>query len=225
MNVLKDHRSRSRQHCVCTTTTAICILYPIMYSTPEFTHINRNTALCLACSASLPPRNNDIYITSCCRKPICPTCIENNSRLTRYNPCLACLEGVDVSRSKSRSLPFEVRNLDGAMRDEDTFVLGDDDDASFEEETEETVVSSTSLSCSSKDIELLKSVNVQEKEEITHPATPLKYYLARNDTLRGIALRLGVEGRELCRLNNLPPSTLSTTPHLLHTRTFIVIPR
>ncbi len=32
------------------------------------------------------------------------------------------------------------------------------------------------------------------------------------------------QGRTLCRLNNLPISTLSTTPHLLHTRTFLVLP-
>lgn len=186
---------RTSHDCVCTTTIAICILYPIMYSTPEFTLVNRNTALCLACSASLPPKNNDIHITKCCRRPICPTCIGNNSRLTRYNPCLACLEGVDVvsSRSQSCSLLLEVRNVDGAVRDAETFVVGDDDDAS-DEETEEIVVSSPSdPPYSSEDVELLKSVNVQEKEEITHPATLLKYYVARNDTLRGIALRLGVE--------------------------------
>ena len=32
------------------------------------------------------------------------------------------------------------------------------------------------------------------------------------------------QGRELCRLNKLPPSTLSTTPHLLHTRASITLP-
>lgn len=32
------------------------------------------------------------------------------------------------------------------------------------------------------------------------------------------------KGRELCRLNNLPPTTLSTTPHLLHTRSFLDFP-
>ena len=30
--------------------------------------------------------------------------------------------------------------------------------------------------------------------------------------------------RELCRLNNLPPSTMTTTPHLLHTRSSIILP-
>ena len=29
---------------------------------------------------------------------------------------------------------------------------------------------------------------------------------------------------ELCRLNNLPTTTLSTTPHILHTRTTILLP-
>ncbi|PBK92767.1 hypothetical protein ARMGADRAFT_908399, partial [Armillaria gallica] len=51
-----------------------------------------------------------------------------------------------------------------------------------------------------------------------------KYYIKRTDTLQGIALRFGVDGRELCRLNNLPPSTLSITPHILHTREFLLLP-
>lgn len=33
-----------------------------------------------------------------------------------------------------------------------------------------------------------------------------------------------LQGRDLCRLNNLPPSTLTTTPHLLHTRAFLTLP-
>lgn len=33
-----------------------------------------------------------------------------------------------------------------------------------------------------------------------------------------------LQGRELCRINNLPPSALSTTPHILHTRAFITLP-
>jgi hypothetical protein len=32
------------------------------------------------------------------------------------------------------------------------------------------------------------------------------------------------QGRTLCKLNGLSPSTLRTTPHLLHTRTFLVLP-
>lgn len=32
------------------------------------------------------------------------------------------------------------------------------------------------------------------------------------------------QATELCRLNNLPTTTLSTTPHILHTRTTILLP-
>ncbi|KAJ7659954.1 hypothetical protein B0H17DRAFT_954497 [Mycena rosella] len=57
---------------------------------------------------------------------------------------------------------------------------------------------------------------------------PSKYYIKRNDTLQGIALRFGLDAStllpHLCRLNGLPPSTLSTTPHLLHTRGFLTLP-
>lgn len=52
----------------------------------------------------------------------------------------------------------------------------------------------------------------------------LKYYIKHGDTLQGISLKLAVDGRELCKLNNLPPSTLSTTPHILHTRAFLILP-
>ena len=99
--------SRGRQHFACTTTIAICILYPNMYSTPQFTLANRSTALCLACSASLPPKNNDIHITNCCGRPICPTCIGNNSRLIAARPgrvpnrCRACRAGLTTHREQA----------------------------------------------------------------------------------------------------------------------------
>ena len=32
------------------------------------------------------------------------------------------------------------------------------------------------------------------------------------------------QGRALCKLNDLPPSTLNTTPYLLHTRSFLILP-
>ncbi|KAF8907318.1 hypothetical protein CPB84DRAFT_1768912 [Gymnopilus junonius] len=107
-----------------------------------------NTTLCLACSSSLPPskstlssffsKDNSIYITKCCQRPICPSCIASNPRLARYDPCLACLGGVGVVASGSGSqLPSSGKgmvlmspglNLDGSVRDEATFILGDDED-------------------------------------------------------------------------------------------------
>lgn len=83
-----------------------------------------------------------------------------------------------------------------------------------------------------------------EPERSPEPDIPLVYRLRRGDTLMGIALRFRLDVRmfffhasrlsihynrsndqamELCRLNNLPTTTLSTTPHILHTRTTIIL--
>ena len=111
------------------------------------------TALCLACSASLPPRRtqtpsgssgrgleDDIFFTPCCGRPICPSCLSSNPRLRRYNPCLHCLGGVGVVGSSARLSPQRPpvyrdasaspppQNIDGGVHDEDVFVLGDEDD-------------------------------------------------------------------------------------------------
>ncbi|KAF8975310.1 hypothetical protein BDQ17DRAFT_1268068 [Cyathus striatus] len=84
-------------------------------------------ALCLTCSSSLPPlklassSKNVIFTTNCCQRPICPSCLCSNPRLRRYDPCLACLAGVDVvSRNVVK------RNADGGVRDEDMFSIGDE---------------------------------------------------------------------------------------------------
>lgn len=109
-----------------------------------------STTLCLACSASLPPRrahssasassepDNDIFFTPCCNRPICPSCLASNPRLRRYNPCLHCLGGVGVVRSRTnlnllRSHldahdPAPPQNIDGGVHDADVYVLGDEDE-------------------------------------------------------------------------------------------------
>ncbi len=51
-----------------------------------------------------------------------------------------------------------------------------------------------------------------------------QYWLRNIDTLAAIAIRFGVSTHELCLLNALPRAVLSTSPHLLHTRAFILIP-
>ncbi|KAF7374988.1 LysM domain-containing protein [Mycena sanguinolenta] len=157
------------------------------------------TSLCLACSSSLPPKSEKTFTTECCSQPICAACVAANPRLARYNPCLACLGGVAVVRSKSGS----TSNVDGAVRDEDNFAIGDDED----DEQEEVVPESEPA-----------------QETATSQGPPSEYYIKRSDTLQGIAMRFKVDGRTLCLLNNLPPSTLTTTPHLLHTRTSLLLP-
>ncbi len=51
-----------------------------------------------------------------------------------------------------------------------------------------------------------------------------QYWLRKTDTLQSISIRFAVSTNELCLLNSLPRAVLSTSPHLLHTRSFILIP-
>ncbi|KAH9987333.1 hypothetical protein BJV74DRAFT_755503, partial [Russula compacta] len=94
--------------------------------------------LCLACSSSLPPRlwnnstrrpSSELFLTRCCGRPICPSCLASNPRLARYDPCLACLSGIGALGSeKVRGQHQVAPNVDGAVRDEDVFVVGEEDE-------------------------------------------------------------------------------------------------
>ncbi|VDB84760.1 unnamed protein product [Peniophora sp. CBMAI 1063] len=216
--------------------------------------MNPNTTLCLACSSSLPPRlltqtavgkhSSELFLTKCCARPICPTCLARNPRLARYDPCLACLGGVRAVGS-GQSSTDAPRNIDAAIRDEDVYAIGDDDD----EEDADPGETSAGSSGGSDGLPAPATPPPAYATELpiqglTNPATPTsstpsqddgtnekmeedvprRYYIRKGDTLLGIALRHGVDGRALCKLNNLPPSTLNTTPHILHTRTFILLP-
>ncbi|KAG2347956.1 hypothetical protein BDR05DRAFT_875990 [Suillus weaverae] len=199
-----------------------------------------STALCLTCSSCLPPKSDaDLFMTECCARPICPTCITSNPRLRSYNPCLSCLGGVGVV-SSSFARNIRTANND-TIRDEDIFILGDDEDDEDDAHELASVSlisepassayplafsSSSSLTSGSTLVKQTSDASAGHAEVVVtdEQCIPSRYYINSRDTLQGIALRYGANGRELCRLNNLPPSTLSTTPHLLHTRTFIILP-
>ncbi|KAI6042976.1 hypothetical protein EDC04DRAFT_869651 [Pisolithus marmoratus] len=197
--------------------------------------------LCLACSSSLPPRTQNAFLTPCCARPICPACLSSNPRLGRYNPCLSCLGGTDVVSASSHGLATSEKNrinVDGALLDNDMFVLGGDDDEDHKVEhklSDDTGTSNFEASPSHvTPHEPVLASNPQSRTEshgvpseqtsFRYEAVPSLYYLERGDTLQGIALRFHLNGHELCRLNNLPMSTLTTTPHLLHIRTSIRLP-
>ncbi|KAJ7104252.1 hypothetical protein B0H15DRAFT_960193 [Mycena belliarum] len=199
--------------------------------------LTADTLLCLACSSSLPPKSpQPLFTTRCCSRPICPACITANPRLARYDPCLACLGGVGVVGSRKANVALQVlaattRNVDGAVRDEDTYVVGDDEEE-LEDGDETELTSQESVHATRAEPAHVVpggSVHMAAAEPLSPPAEttpglPPKYYIKRGDTLHGISLRFGLDSRELCRLNNLPPSTISTTPHLLHTRGFLTLP-
>jgi hypothetical protein len=197
--------------------------------------------LCLACSSSLPPRlwkqvqqgaqrngsggstssasgsSEQLFLTRCCGRPICPSCLTSNPRLARYNPCLACLGGVGaVDSGKGRGSlvgrePYHVAasNVDGAVRDEDVFVVGDEDDDDEVREVrggEAVEVLSATAPSNDRPSEVapgpLKS-DVDYADDIQKPdAEPPdssqqtdqgRYYIRPDDTLFGISLRLGVD--------------------------------
>ncbi|KAI9061009.1 hypothetical protein FKP32DRAFT_1631530, partial [Trametes sanguinea] len=98
-----------------------------------------SVALCLACSASLPSqrKHEKIFFTPCCSRPICPTCVASNPRLTRYNPCLRCLAGVNaVSTNQTKPTSDHSSsarpNVDASLRDEDIFVVEDSESSDDE---------------------------------------------------------------------------------------------
>jgi len=163
------------------------------------TTVDLNTTLCLACSSSLPPQRalwDQLFFTECCARPICPTCLKSNPRLSRYNPCLACLGGIGLVASSSTNAGRHVgrTNIDGSVQDEDTFVLGEDSD-------DETARSPPPVYES--EIDPWKGTESVPRQPVDlhrareqPPTGPRKYYLERTDTLQGLALRFKVD---VCR--------------------------
>ena len=104
-------------------------------------------------------------------------------------------------------------NVDGAVRDEDTFILGDDED---EDEGEDTNKISDRHGSSSPPPPYSSELPVNQPgpstpiipqefqtctEEAAGPSTetsaPSKYYIKPNDNLKGIALRFRVDVRSI----------------------------
>ncbi|KAF8742690.1 hypothetical protein AX14_002915 [Amanita brunnescens Koide BX004] len=161
-----------------------------------------------------------IFFTNCCRRPICPSCIIANARLVRYDPCLHCLGGVDVVASGMAS----ISKLSMAT-DQDLFVLGDDDEDAEALPQVGPPPCEAARRATEVEINTVKQGDGSiEPNSSQKDPTPVKHYLTPSDTLQGISLRYGVNGYDLCQLNNLPPSTLTTMPKLLHTRTYILLP-
>lgn len=153
-------------------------------------------SLCLTCSSSLRS-NEHTFTTECCQKPICSSCIAANPRLTRYNPCIFCLGGVEVvgarsSKGKQQQLvPPDKVNINGAVRDQDTFILGDDD----EDEDEDGEAPPPYLEQTSS--------QAQEPDLSENSGSPHEYFIQPSDTLHGIALRFGVDVRTFNTNNQL----------------------
>ena len=187
--------------------------------------------LCLACSSSLPPRlwkrtlesakngsaasssfsggstDSELFLTQCCGRPICPSCVTSNPRLVRYNPCLACLGGLGAVSSEKvlHGKPQVPSNLDGAVRDEDVFVVGDedeDDDEAPEMHDGEAAKAAGEIPPPSEvaqppkpDISLEHRADSIPSDKVPddNQGSPGRYHIRPDDTLLGISLRLGID--------------------------------
>ena len=111
-----------------------------------------------------------------------------------YDPCLHCLGGADVVASGMAS----TSKLPMAM-DQDLFVLGDDD------EDAEALPQVGPYEEVAQDLEQAREVvNTEGQgdgsiEPNQRNPTPVKYYLTPSDTLRGIALRFGINVSKFSR--------------------------
>ncbi|KAL5634983.1 hypothetical protein ACGC1H_002874 [Rhizoctonia solani] len=179
--------------------------------------------LCLACSQELSVKSLDsCFRTSCCARYICERCLSKNARLRRYNPCLSCLGGVGLVQSTGgdRVIGNQPFVQHGRDNEAETFILGDSEDEDDSESPSKRIEPDTA------DARPPTPPKLSETSSTLNPALPQlsTYYIKPRDTVTGIALKHGVDPRQLCQFNKLPTSTLTTTPHLLHTRTTLQLP-
>lgn len=143
-------------------------------------------------------------------------------------------------------------NFDGGLRDSDVFVLGDEDEddlppayddstappppppppaapeppcAGLTNQTLAEGAPAPNMTLPPAEIAPASIANPpppQAGKDSNPP--PRRHHLRPTDTLTALALRYHVPARQLCLLNGLPLSTLSTTPALLHTRRSIKLP-
>lgn len=111
----------------------------------------------------------------------------------------------------------------GRDNEAETFVLGDDEDDEDEEGGSAAGARPASPPHETRVVEDAQPNDSPGPSDAARPQSST-YYIKSRDTVTGIALKHGVDPRRLCQLNKLPISTLTTTPHILHTRTTLELP-
>jgi hypothetical protein len=123
----------------------------------------------------------------------------------RYNPCLACLGGIGAVSSEKvlHEQHHAASNVDGAVRDEDVFVVGDEDEDEVSETHDGEAAKAPVVRLPPSEVaEPLKpDISVgscadpdgSDKAPDSDQGSPGRYYIRPDDTLLGISLRLGVD--------------------------------
>jgi hypothetical protein len=126
------------------------------------------------------------------------------------------MSGPSSSKGQRFMIPADV-NVNGEVRDQDTFILGEDDeDDDNEEERLESSADDGAASIISSPPPLYESIvdpwkeespphetanrtsnSFSQAEEPSFPkpdnTRPYRYYINRNDTLQGLSLRFGID--------------------------------
>ncbi len=169
-------------------------------------------------------------------EPYAPNCLNTNPRLSRYHPCLSCLAGVRAVSSSggsgtlskargSSKVPSdndERFNLDGSLKNEDLFALGDDEDEDFDEENGDGRDAArekgsrggsraSSPPPAYRIAEQPTSTQTQDSPEILFDASipdekvdnvvfeaPKRHYIQKSETVLGIAFKYKVDVSFLC---------------------------
>ncbi|KAK4705413.1 large subunit ribosomal protein L24e, partial [Phenoliferia sp. Uapishka_3] len=195
--------------------------------------------LCLTCSStldslSLPTHSNSEkfepppLLLPCGVHSVCGRCQRQRQLATSCILCESVLDSSPPATKKRGAKPASSSNFTAgsavahaglpSYEEVDDFVIGDEDD-------DEGAVGETE-----------KEGPPAYGEEAAQPAPAEKggedmssgqmqvHYLRPEETLLGLSMKYRESGQLLCRLNKLPLSTLSTTPHLLHTLPFLLLP-
>ncbi|GAA5855877.1 hypothetical protein JCM8547_000398 [Rhodosporidiobolus lusitaniae] len=195
--------------------------------------------LCVACCATLdtprPTSSEKVEApptSFSCGHAVCGACVRKRPSLGRS--CIACstvddVLGRPVSSSSSKkgsstAAPLSLNNPSNAppAYGDDDFVLGGDSDD--EDDEPKTPPSSLSVEQEERPPLYEEDGTTPQLDEKRKDQQTTLHYIRPEETLAGLAMRYGVEGHVLCTLNKLPISTLSTTPHLLHTLPFLLLP-
>ncbi|GAA5909829.1 hypothetical protein JCM5296_001830 [Sporobolomyces johnsonii] len=192
--------------------------------------------LCIACSATLDsdssaPTSSEkpqSPVVFSCRHAVCGRCITKRRRLAQA--CIMCQSAHDVlgsgtssrasskaptpSASSSRLPAYSAPAQDQAG----DFVLGDDSDVEDDAPPPPLDALFDGEQPPAYEDEGAPPVLDDKREQCS------LHYLKPDETLLGLSMRYGVPGHLLCSMNKLPLSTLSTTPHLVHTLPFLLLP-
>jgi hypothetical protein len=123
----------------------------------------------------------------------------------RYNPCIACLGGLGAIRSvKASHGTHQVpSNVDGAVRDEDVFVIGDEDEDEASEMHDREAAKAAGGIPPSSEVALAPKSDIglehradsipYDKAPDSDQGSPGRYDIRPDDTLLGISFSLGID--------------------------------